>query len=390
MDGLQYSKDGEASNDHSTRGGIPYFDGTAARFEEWRFRIEARAASIEGKDDEEQQKKELASKVLEGLSGPSLRVAMDLGLPKIITGNGLAALIGAIETSIQGQRTMETKELYREGAKLGGTLSRQSGESMTSYIQRRRRWFAKLTALDRAYTVPEALLTDMLMENSGLSDQQQLMVTNTVRARAALTFENAALELREQHPLIQGKDSRHRDRERGFQRKPWKGQGKGAWRRYPQKLTASMAQEDDWQWQQVREEEDEYFSRPPSYEEQDEDTAYICTSSSLDNELEDVVDIIEQDITVCYLCAGADLDDEEACEEIAQACQDEVCAFFGREGAKDRGVDSGHQVHSWRPKSEMSVQDRKAKVDKAKQNSTCRSCGKKGHWAGDYACPNKS
>ena len=202
MDGLQYSKDGEASNDHSTRGGIPYFDGTAARFEEWRFRIEARAASIEGKDDEEQQKKELASKVLEGLSGPSLRVAMDLGLPKIITGDGLAALITAIEASIQGQRTIETKELYREGAKLGGSLSRQNGESMTSYIQRRRRWFAKLTALDKAYRVPEQLLTDMLLENSGLNDQQQLMVTNTVRARGTLTFEATAMELREQHPLI--------------------------------------------------------------------------------------------------------------------------------------------------------------------------------------------
>ena len=157
---------------------------------------------------------------------------MDLGLPKVITGDGLATLIAAIEISIQGQRSMETKELYREGAKLGGTLSRQNGESMTSYIQRRRRWFSKLIALDSAYKVPEAVLTDMLMENSGLSEQQQLMVTNTVRARAALTFENAALELREQHPLIQEKDSRHRDREReyrGFQRKPWKGQGNGAW-----------------------------------------------------------------------------------------------------------------------------------------------------------------
>ena len=133
MDGLQYCKDGEANNDQSTRGGIPYFDGTAARFEEWRFRIEARAAAIQDKDDAEQLKKELASKVLEGVSGPSLRVAMDLGLPKIITGDGLATLIAAIETSIQGQRTMETKELYREGAKLGGTLSRQNGESRLTY-----------------------------------------------------------------------------------------------------------------------------------------------------------------------------------------------------------------------------------------------------------------
>ena len=88
---------------------------------------------------------------------------------------------------------IETKELYREGAKLGGVLSRQNGESMASYIQRRRRWFAKLIALDAAYKVPETLLTDMLLENSGLSEQQQLMVTNTVRARTSLTFENVAL-----------------------------------------------------------------------------------------------------------------------------------------------------------------------------------------------------
>ena len=38
-------------------------------------------------------------------------------------------------------------------------------------------------------------------------------------------------------------------------------------------------------------------------------------------------------------------------------------------------------VHNCRPTSELTLKDRCDKVSQAKRNSTCRKCGKTGHWA---------
>ena len=45
-------------------------------------------------------------------------------------------------------------------------------------------------------------------------------------------------------------------------------------------------------------------------------------------------------------------------------------------------------VHSFRPKSELDIKTRREHVEHAKRNSTCRTWGRKGHWAGDQICPN--
>ena len=91
----------------------------------------------------------------------------------------------------------------------------------------------------------------------------------------------------------------------------------------------------------------------------------------------------------CYLCSDADITSEEVCEEIAQCAFDEACAFFSREDARRRGAPVGRKVHTWKPKSELTMRDRKAKLDEVKKKSTCRACGQKGHWAGDPACRSK-
>ena len=62
--------------------------------------------------------------------------------------------------------------------------------------------------------------------------------------------------------------------------------------------------------------------------------------------------------------------------------------FFGREQACQHGVHVERVVHSFRPKSELEIKKRREHVEQAKRNSTCRTCGWKGHWAGDQVCPN--
>ena len=80
---------------------------------------------------------------------------------------------------------------------------------------------------------------------------------------------------------------------------------------------------------------------------------------------------------------------EEMADVCAQAAFDEQVAFFSREKARSAGVKVGKHVHPYRPSSELSIEERKKRVDAVKQKSTCRACGKTGHWANDAICEMK-
>ena len=82
------------------------------------------------------------------------------------------------------------------------------------------------------------------------------------------------------------------------------------------------------------------------------------------------------------------LSDEDVCEDISESVHAECAAFFGREQARQHGVHVEKVVHSFRPKSELEIKKRRELVEHAKRISTCRTCGRKGHWAGDKICPN--
>eukprot|EP00972_Heterocapsa_arctica_P025741 3788074-Heterocapsa_arctica.AAC.1 len=58
--------------------------------------------------------------------------------------------------------------------------------------------------------------------------------------------------------------------------------------------------------------------------------------------------------------------------------------------ARSMGVAVENRIHSYRPRSELSIDDRKKNVEKAKQNSHCRACGAKGHWAIYPVCPSRT
>ena len=103
---------------------------------------------------------------------------------------------------------------------------------------------------------------------------------------------------------------------------------------------------------------------------------YMCVTSGEDAEFNGVIDRIEQDVCAAFLCAGCDLDDQEVCEDLAKSAQDELFAFFSREAAIKRGVNDDKKVHNYRLTSELTLTDRRAKVNQAKRNSKCRTCGK--------------
>ena len=94
-------------------------------------------------------------KIIESLRGDAFQVAMDLAIDKLSEKNGIPTLISLIKQQCFPTKALEAKELYSQGHRTGGMLSRQNGESMLSYISRRRRWWRLLSEMD-----PELGLSD--------------------------------------------------------------------------------------------------------------------------------------------------------------------------------------------------------------------------------------
>ena len=149
LEGLLYgSGREELVND---KAGFPIYTGTATHFEEWEFRVTAKWKALENDEKKEQKRTELASKVTDALRDDAMKIAQDIGLDALIQKDGVPGLVTAMRNSVSVKRDLEAMQLYKEGSKVKGLLSRQTGESMQSYVLRRKRWWTRLTALDEKY-----------------------------------------------------------------------------------------------------------------------------------------------------------------------------------------------------------------------------------------------
>ena len=95
------------------------------------------------KESKQQDRVELATKVVEGLTDDALKCAMDLGRDQPIAEDGDVKIAKATKESWAGKLETATKELYREGGKKDGVLARAIGERMSSYVSRRKRWYRR-------------------------------------------------------------------------------------------------------------------------------------------------------------------------------------------------------------------------------------------------------
>ena len=151
LDGLLYHA--AKVDTQETKGGVPKYRGGPAGFEEWKFKILGRVKSIrishrDDDDNSEIDKKlvELSSKVLEALEGDARKIAIEIGHDALHEPAGVEFLLEKLEAAIPlGDRQDDTLDLFFHlGGRKTGPLSRQKGESMVSYIARRRRWITKL------------------------------------------------------------------------------------------------------------------------------------------------------------------------------------------------------------------------------------------------------
>ena len=159
--------------------------------------------------------------VIQGLKGDAVLVAQEIGMDKLnaegdsLVSSGLELLIREMKAAVFPQTQNEAKDLFKVFMKAGGPLSRQLGESMQQYINRRRRAWALLKELDSTTEISEEQRADFLLDLAGLTHNERLMIKSSVGN--ARDFDKIAEALMCQHP------EQHRREFRG----PIKGRGKG-------------------------------------------------------------------------------------------------------------------------------------------------------------------
>ena len=261
------------------------------------------------------------------------------------------------------------------GRKEGGVLSRQSGESMSSYITRRRSWWIALKGLDSAVAIPDVILAEQRLTNAQISGDQRLM--GRTMLQGTLTFDTVASELIAQRPRIHEFEKQRGPKGYGNHSRPWS-RPQGHQHRHNKPFRSYLAEDaDEWEGQDLT-----------GFDEVEEDqTAYF----------QDTETVVEEDAEVyleehmCFLIEnGMDIDNEEACALAAETLQLEYEAYNVRQHASGKGHGGFHQARQFDVSGQLSFQERKACLMQLKSKTECRRCHQKGHWSGDPQCPKGS
>ena len=166
------------------------YDGNAKGFHTWCFRTRLKLASALAQCDDDAEERVKAAKKLpamatEVLRGDALQVAMDLGEEDGLKDTRVDTPITKMRDSVLPMVQEETLDLYREGHKSHGTLTRQHGESMHGYITRRERWWALLKETDPKLELGDSLLIQLMMEGAGITDSQKLSILISINNEIA-------------------------------------------------------------------------------------------------------------------------------------------------------------------------------------------------------------
>ena len=372
-----------------------------------------------GADDEDKWK--LGSRVVEGLSGEALKVAMTFGFTRLTERDAVPKLIEEIRGHIFPMSTAEARELYRAGQR-PGVLSRQSGEPMISYVQRRRRWWELLRRLDPKLSMSNTMLGEMLLDHSGLSHNERLMIMTSTFNN--LEFDNVAEALIKQHAL----NNVAKDEGSSGQRK---GKGKGKWRPraylasydgeddageyHNSEIWAYYGQDEDWQgtWDDWIEDpsnawfandgQDDWWNEYPDGYDDWEYTANLAPENSW-HEGYGADDLTYEDIAMGYLSQDNNADDDELADRMQTAF---LAGKGGKSGrfkgkgkfrfGKGKGKGFKEKFKGGKGKKgnpfgggNLSLEDRRKRLQEFKSRTRCQACGQKGHWAGDKECPKAS
>ena len=200
------------SGEKAQPGALLVYSGEPTEYYNWEFRAKARIAGTK-----KEERPLVTARLVEGLQGDAFQVARDIGLSKLEGESGFELLCSRLRSVIFPLQKQEAKELLRLGQMSGSILSRQSGEPMSSYISRRKRWWQTLKELDDSIDMSTTLLGDLMLEHSNLSRIERLLVlTSTCNSTELVDVEAALIE---QHGRIH--TDQEADEESQFEDADW-------------------------------------------------------------------------------------------------------------------------------------------------------------------------
>ncbi|OLQ09920.1 hypothetical protein AK812_SmicGene6391 [Symbiodinium microadriaticum] len=323
---------------------------------------------------------ECVSKILEGLRGDAFSIARDIGLNRLLKPDGIDHLIEQIRQQAFPLQSEEASELFRQGQLLSGPLAKQSGEPMLSYIARRKRWWSTLCELDPDIRLSEAMRANLLVELSGLSRQEQLMVKTAARSQ---TTDEFARVLVQHHSVVHMKERLLTEKERPNTQRT----GYRPWLDRQQHQTPKFGYM-GYGYEEFEVTEPDQGTIP---EEDLQEAAYPALGSPPDDESwiddEEVAMQLNAYTAVSEEIGVDDIDEDYAeAVQLAYAATNTLSTAKGK--GKGKGKDKGGKGKSGGKlvKSNLTIADRKAKLQELKSKSRCLRCGVVGHWAGDAEC----
>ena len=210
--------------------GPKIFTGHPADFKLWEFHTKLKAQLARS---EESKAPKYVTEVMKGLGEEAQLLARDIGVEELCKKEGIEKLIERMKTVVFPTYKAEASQLYQIGHEKGGILCRHvsQNEPMASYIERRTLWWKLMKEYDTQVSISEEIRGNQLLENSGLSRDQQNMIL--VSTQNKLDFDSVKDALIAQHGIAhmssQNYHARHQPQGRtaiGYQR-PWgKGRGK--------------------------------------------------------------------------------------------------------------------------------------------------------------------
>ena len=180
-----------ASLPEESKFGYVVFSGDPVDYHHWCFRTELKFATCKDEDAPRTMRE-----VIENLKGDALAVAIEIGSAALLADTGKKKLIAAMLAHIFPIARHEAKALYKEGHKTSdGVFTKQHGESMQSFIPRRKRWWTLLSQLDTSLSMSSEVKGDILLDSAKLIDwQRQLILTTTRNSTEFAEIEKALME----------------------------------------------------------------------------------------------------------------------------------------------------------------------------------------------------
>ena len=187
-----------------------------------------------------------------------------------------------------------------------------------------------------------------------------------------MTVESVGDELLNQHPKIHEKEKKfhnHRDGRQHFRGKGWQHRGKSSYSHFAEEDEA------DGEWD-IQSQSLAGFTEQIENEETYEDESYAAFTEEND------FDVLMAEHVAMHLDSGLDMSNDEACNLAAEAIQLEAEAYFVRSHAKGKGH-HGFPPKQFEVSGQLSLQEKRARLQQLKSRTECRRCGQRGHWSGD-------